>query len=386
MMKLWIVIGLLCAFVGCSNAPPPPPTVAPTEPPPATAASVAAEPDIVVPDGFQITVAYRGLDLPTALAGDGKQLYVTEFQSGLVKRLTDTNGDGIFDNNTKFAEGFKFPRGIAIEPKTGDVYVASLGQINALRDTNGDGVADENRVVIDNLFYVDASHANNGIAFGPDGKLYITEGHPRQNQVQINPKNKRVRYKGEPVSEWAGTILRADPDGKNIEIFAKGFRNPYDLAFDAQGALYATDNGEDLKQGKPEGDELNLIEQGGDYGFPFFVADPPPDSGTRAPLINFEQASSPNGLVIYESDHFPAEYRGNIFVALFSDPRRIARVFRDANGKWQSVDFITGLNRPIDLVVGADGALYIADMNSGEGRNTADPNNPAVIYRVDVTK
>ncbi len=386
MMKLWIVIGLLCAFVGCSNATPPPPTVAPTEPPPATAASVAVEPDIVVPDGFQITVAYRGLDLPTALAGDGKQLYVTEFQSGLVKRLTDTNGDGIFDNNTKFAEGFKFPRGIAIEPKTGDVYVASLGQINALRDTNGDGVADENRVVIDNLFYVDASHANNGIAFGPDGKLYITEGHPRQNQVQINPKNKRVRYKGEPVSEWAGTILRADPDGKNIEIFAKGFRNPYDLAFDAQGALYATDNGEDLKQGKPEGDELNLIEQGGDYGFPFFVADPPPDSGTRAPLINFEQASSPNGLVIYESDHFPAEYRGNIFVALFSDPRRIARVFQDANGKWQAVDFITGLNRPIDLVVGADGALYIADMNSGEGRNTADPNNPAVIYRVDVTK
>jgi len=385
MMKLWIVIGLLCAFVGCSNATPPPPTVAPTEPPP-TAASVAVEPDIVVPDGFQITVAYRGLDLPTTLAGDGKQLYVTEFQSGLVKRLTDTNGDGIFDNNTKFAEGFKFPRGIAIEPKTGDVYVASLGQINALRDTNGDGVADENRVVIDNLFYVDASHANNGIAFGPDGKLYITEGHPRQNQVQINPKNKRVRYKGEPVSEWAGTILRADPDGKNIEIFAKGFRNPYDLAFDAQGALYATDNGEDLKQGKPEGDELNLIEQGGDYGFPFFVADPPPDSGTRAPLINFEQASSPNGLVIYESDHFPAEYRGNIFVALFSDPRRIARVFQDANGKWQAVDFITGLNRPIDLVVGADGALYIADMNSGEGRNTADPNNPAVIYRVDVTK
>ena len=171
MMKLWIVIGLLCAFVGCSNATPPPPTVAPTEPPP-TAASVAVEPDIVVPDGFQITVAYRGLDLPTALAGDGKQLYVTEFQSGLVKRLTDTNGDGIFDNNTKFAEGFKFPRGIAIEPKTGDVYVASLGQINALRDTNGDGVADENRGGIQRALRVKGKVVRVAKSFGENFDIF----------------------------------------------------------------------------------------------------------------------------------------------------------------------------------------------------------------------
>ncbi|TAH50760.1 MAG: hypothetical protein EYC68_13065 [Chloroflexota bacterium] len=371
----------LLVLIGCATSTPAP-TTAPVATP--TIEQTEALPERAlphVPEGFRITVAQENLELPTTIATDGKHFYVTEFQSGRVKRLTDTNGDGVFDEVKIFAEGFRFPRGIAIETKTGDIFISSLGQVNRLRDSNGDGVADTNDVILDKLFYVDASHANNSIAFGPDGKLYVTIGHPRETQIEI--RGKRVFFKGKRVPEAAGTIMRANSDGSDLEIYARGFRNPFDLFFASDGTLYATDNGEDKKTGKPEGDELNLIVQGGDYGFPFFLGEPPLDSGTLGPLIEFQQASSPDGLVMYEADQFPEEYRGNIFLALFSDPRKVIRAWRDENGKWQYQDFVTQMNRPIDLTVGADGALYIADMNSGEGRNTADPNNPAVIYRVE---
>ncbi len=374
--QVLVLLAALFLSFGCASATPTPaPTAEPTDAP-----STETLPQ--VPEGFRITVAYDNLNVPTTIATDGKHFYVTEFQTGLVKRLTDANGDGVLDQETMLAEGFDHPRGVAIESKTGDIFISSIGHVHRLRDPNGDGVADQNDVIFQDLFYVDASHANNSIAFGPDGKLYLTSGSPRLNQIEIR-KNGKLFYEGERLPETAGTILRANPDGTNLEVYAKGFRNPFDLIFSRDGKLYATDNGEDKKEGKPEGDELNEIVQGGDYGYPFFLGDPPPDSKTIAPLVNFPQASSSDGLVMYEADQFPAEYRGSIFVALFSDPRKVVRAWRDENGKWQHQDFVTQMNRPIDLIVGADGALYIADMNTGASRGNADPNNPAVIYRIE---
>lgn len=341
----------------------------------------------LVPEGFKISVAYTPLELPTAMLLDGKgYLFVTEFQSGLVKRLTDTNDDGTFDTETTFAKGFEFPRGLAIEPKSGDLYVVSLGKIQALRDTNDDGVADDTRMILDKLYFVDASHANNNIVFGPDGRMYITEGQPRKTQLELRPKQNKVLYKGQPLPEWAGTILSANADGSDVQVYAKGFRNPFGVVFDSKGALYATENGEDVGNGQPEGDELNLIEKGNDYGFPFILGDPPADGKTTAPLISFPHSTSPDGLAVYEADQFPAQYKGSIFIALFSDPRRVVRAWKDAvTGKWQYEDFVTNMDRPIAVAVGADGSLYIADMNSGAGRNQPGE-NPSVIYRVEYVR
>lgn len=381
----WLLACAAILLCSCAVAPPPVPT-----PTPAPAATPTDDLEVqnapapqgapIVPDGFKISVAYTPLELPTSLLMDGNHLYVTEFQSGLVKRLTDTNNDGNYDEVTTVASGFSFPRGLAINPTTQELYVASLGKISAVTDTNGDGIGDSTRVVMDKLYYVDASHANNGIRFGPDGKLYIEEGQPRKTQLDIR-KNK-IFYKGAELPETAGTILVANPDGSNVQVYARGFRNPYDMVFDSKGNLYATENGEDVQNGKPEGDELNLIVKGGDYGYPRILGDPPADSKTNPPLISFPQSTSPDGLVVYEAKQFPAKYQGSIFIALFSEPRRVVRAWKDdTTGKWQYEDFVTNLDRPVALAVGPDGSLYIADMNSGEGRNQPGE-RPSVIYRV----
>lgn len=345
--------------------------------------------DIRVPENFRVQEFARDVQEPSALAfDDAGNLYYTELVDGNVVRLRDTNGDGAADEKKNFASGFANPRGLAW--RDGMLYVSSRGQINTLRDTNGDGVADENKIILDNLFSLDVQHSNNGIAFGPDGKLYIAIGGPRVGQLEL--KDKTYWYEGQPRDAWqfAG-VLQVDADGKNPKLFARGLRNPYAIAFDANGNLYATDNGDETIP-VPDGDELNVVEQGADYGYPYFFGVPPAWSETRAPLVSFIPHTAPTGITVYNvgaatTNAFPPRFRGDIFVALYwharpnSRYREVVRVVRqEQDGKinWSVRDFADGLDRPVALAIGPDGALYIADLRGGK----ADPEAPGAIYRI----
>jgi glucose/arabinose dehydrogenase len=354
----------------------------------AAAASVAIDhpglASINLPEGFRVREFAAGVQEPNSLAfDDAGNLYYTELLDGNIVRLRDTNGDGVSDERNVFASGFNLPRGLAWND--GKLYVSSRGQINALTDSNDDGTADQNELIKDGLFSLDIQHSNNGIAFGPDGKLYLAIGGPRIGELEL--RGQEYWFEGEPSKDWqfAG-VMQMDSDGKNAGMFATGLRNPYALAFNSAGQLFATDNGDESIP-DPDGDELNLIQKGEDYGYPYYFGIPPPWAGTRAPLIRFTPHTAPTGLVAYEGDNFPAEYRDNIITALYwrglpgNSYRAVARIVptvQDGITKWELHDFISGLDRPIALAVGPDGALYIADMRGGK----ADPEAPGAIYRV----
>ena len=129
-----------------------------------------------------------------------------------------------------------------------------------LRDGDGDGRADEEQVIISGL--PNRVHQNNGLAFGPDGKLYFTNGSTCN---LCHEKDER-----------SATILRSNLDGSGLEVYALGLRNPYDLAFDGEGGLWATANEHDLFEPADDGltplrdppEELNYIVEGGHYGWP----------------------------------------------------------------------------------------------------------------------
>jgi len=338
------------------------PTLVPTIP-----ASVIELEGAEVQTGFSL-IKFAEVYRPTAFAFDAQgRLYVTSVDSNIYV-LSDDNKDGRADSQTIFASGYYLPLGITVRIQTGEVYVSHQGHITVLTDTDNDGKADEKRILVDSLPF--DLHQNDNLKFGPDGWLYMGLGSTCNACSDIDPRS--------------ASILRFSVDTGESEVYATGMRNPYDLAFHpVTGELFATDNGrDDLGMDSPF-EELNLIVQNGDYGYPYCwnEQDQPGCENTIPAVAFFESHSSADGLDFYNGDRFPAEYKGNAFVSIFGSWLKpnvqtgIQRVILTPNGdsytgqtEW-FIRFPQGV-MPLPLLFGPDGALYVGDyINS-------------VIYRV----
>ncbi|MCH8901603.1 MAG: PQQ-dependent sugar dehydrogenase [Chloroflexi bacterium] len=342
------------------------PTQIPTLAPAATATPTPAIPDtppsttLDLPDGFAAYVIADGFIQPTSIAlSPDYHIYVSE-RAGPVFRLEDADGDGVFEQKVLFAHHLSRVNGIAFSPQ-GQLFVSSQpigagGKVSIVLDTDGDTVGDETQDIITRLAAV--FHQNNGLVFGPDGKLYITNGAECRDCILRN--------------ERSGTILQANPDGTELRIYARGVRNPYDLVFDAQGRLWATDNGEDPPCNTI--DELNLIEEGGDYGWPYQPTCDALQSGIP-PLVDLGLHTAATGIDYYGAEAFPSVYQGNLFITLWGsliEPPRVGRtlvrvIIDEAAGELVGTlqEFATGFDNPIDVVTDRDGTLLVLDFGSG---------------------
>ncbi len=339
-------------------APAPTETPLPTSTPAIPDAPPATEIDL--PAGFTAYVIADGFNQPTSIAlSPDRHIYVSERERSIF-RLEDADGDGVFEQNVVFTSDLSRVNGIAFSPQ-GQLYVSSQptgsgGKVSIVLDTDGDTVGDEIQDIITRLAAV--FHQNNGLVFGPDGKLYITNGAECLDCILRN--------------ERSGTILQANPDGTELRIYARGVRNPYDLVFDAQGRLWATDNGEDPPCDTI--DELNLIEEGGDYGWPYQPTCDALQSGIP-PLVDLGFHTASTGIDYYGAEAFPSEYQGNLFITLWgslieppSVGRTLVRVTIDeAAGELVGTleEFGTGFDNPIDVVTDRDGTLLVLDYGSG---------------------
>ena len=338
-----------------ATAPAPTPTVAIPNTAPAT--------EIELPDGFAAYAVADGFYRPTSfsLSPDGA-VYVSQ-RHGSVFRLQDNDGDGIFEQRSSFAGGFGDITGIVLAPQ-GALYVSSTGRVTSVRDTDGDTVSDTAQDIIPNL--PNGLHQNNGLVFGPDGKLYLTNGSTCDEC--------------EEADERSGTILRANPDGSDLHVYARGMRNPYDLVFDSGGRLWATDNGSDAPCATI--DELNLIEETGDYGWPYGAGCDPYQSGTP-PAANLGLHTASTGIDQYKGEHFPAGYSGNLFVTLWGsfvyEPQlpqganllRVAIAEGPEAPQATVLPFATGFQHPIDVVMDRDGTLLVLDYGEGSEDDTS---------------
>ncbi len=339
------------------------PTMAPT----ATFGPVPNDFNLTVPPGVWVELVADGLNNPTALAfGDDGALYVGVNNGiypmepvGAIYRFGAAGGDAGFDEPTLFAEELIRPVGLLF--RDGELLVSHYGRVDVLRDSDGDGRADQSRPLIEDLPVQGNLHHNNSLTFGPDGLLYLTLGSATNNGPEPDPLN--------------ATILRYQPEGSQREIFAAGMRNPFDLAFDSEGHLFATDNGCDPPACVDAPEELNYIRQGEHYGFPGVVGAPPAGSETRGPVVTFPPHTSANGLIVYEGAMFP-EWRGHLFVALFGSylegfthvGHRVERVEvrREGDSFSGAVHpFVEGFDRPLDLAVAPDGSILVADFGAG---------------------
>ena len=237
------------------------------------------------------------------------------------------------------------------------------------------------------------NHGVDHIAMGPDGMLYVNSG----SRTDANQPGDDDRYWKGGEHELTACIWRLDPsvaESPKIEIFARGLRNAYGFCWDAQGRMFATDNGPN----EDPAEELNLIQQGKHYGFPYKFSnwaakpypttpDPPrgqtfvspmlnlgPDGamGDGRPIATFTPHSSPSGIV-YLGDDWPEAYRGGFFVARFGNlvPKEKdcgfdllhVRVRTSGAGMLtaRTRTVLAPIARPVDIHLGGKGRLYICE-------------------------
>lgn len=311
-----------------------------------------------LPPSFSLTT-YAEVFQPTSLTfGPDGVLYVAS-TNAVVYAFVDKDGDHHAETRTTFAWDVPLPLGLAWADDK--LYISYTGAVQAVWDTNGNGERDRVQIILENL--PNGRHLNDGLALGPDGYLYMGVGSTCDACREADPRS--------------ATILRFKPDGSAVSLYATGLRNPYDVAFNAVGDLFATDNGrDDLGQSAPP-EELNWIVNGADYGWPDCWEGAPADScagATRAVAV-FTARSSADGLVFYNGNNFPPEYSDNAFVAVFGSyvypeiergVRRV-RLTKDGQAYTAQTDWFLKLDegRPLDVTVGPDGGLYVADYSAG---------------------
>jgi glucose/arabinose dehydrogenase len=377
--KIAALLLMLLAMAACGSSPDdasPNATANPTTPAP-TPAPTESEVEIMpapkadgisLPEGFSAYAIATGFYRPTsvAVANDG-EWYVSS-RHGVVERLTDFDGDGVLEAAAYFSAPPELEVTGLLATPDGGLYLSVTGETLLVRDTDGDGLADESTSVVRDLPH--GRHQNNGLVMGPGGSLFLTNGTTCDD------------CEGE--DSRSGAILQANQDGSDLQVYATGLRNPYDLAFDGQGRLWATDNGSDEPCATV--DELNRIVEGGDYGWPYSGDGCDPFSDGITPTADLGLHVASTGITSYESDAFPDAYHG-LFISLwgsyFTDPELPPQVMRatiqeTANGPNVTVKpFGTGFQHPIDVAVDRDGSLLVLDYGEG-GEN----DRSGTLYRI----
>ena len=317
-----------------------------------------------MPKGFRAEVYASGLTRPTAMAyGPDGRLYVTEEIGRVVTARPLSRRPRVF------AGGFDTPLGLAWSGRT--LYVSAQGRMESVR-LKGRRAAGR-RTVVSGLPF--GLHQQDNVVVGLDGRLYFGSGSTCNACVEDDPRS--------------ATILSVLPSGRDLEIVARGLRNPFGLAFQpGTGRLYVSVNGRDdlPTPDSPEPAEmLVVVERGAHYGWP----DCWPSArlkrmvgscdGVTPPVAYLEAHSSADGLAFYTGSTFPARYRDGVFVALWGqyDSRRHGRrvdfVALGPNGKSPPggvSPFADGFEHPLALAVDPQGALLVADWGRG------------VIYRI----
>lgn len=365
-----------------------------TEPPPPLPAGDRAP--LVAPIGFTATIYSRDVPGARVMIRDNKgTMLVSETSRGKVVALPDVNNDGKADSTKTVLDGLKQPHGLAVQcssANTCTLYVAETGALKSYSYNADTQTATFQKTLTD--LPVGEGHFTRTILTDSDGThLLISIGS------DCNVCNE--------VDSRRASIMLLDLTTGATSSYARGLRNSVFMAIDPIGkGVWATENGRDIMGDDIPPDEINIIRQGGDYGWPVCYGDNVHDTdfdrrgsdsacvGKVPPHISLQAHSAALGLAFIPKEGWPADMKNDLLVAYHGSWNRsvptgykVVRFDLDAarNASGGPIDFLTGfladgaktdtaIGRPVGLLAEAGGVVYVSDDRAG------------AIYRVAVTK
>ncbi|WP_266065776.1 PQQ-dependent sugar dehydrogenase [Microbulbifer thermotolerans] len=334
-------------------------------------------------DGYRVELFAEAVPNARWLAVTRRgDLIVSQPKRGQVTLLqADADRDGRTDGQRVLIDGLRRPHGLFLHE--GWLYIAESDGVGRVPFDHSDGrLAGRYQKILDGLGD-QGNHWTKTIAMGPDGWIYLSSGSTCNVCEEKDPRR--------------ATIMRFKPDGSDFEIYATGLRNS--VGFDwspRDGGLYATDNGRDWLGDDFPPCELNLIEKGAFYGWPYANGDriPDPDFGvngtqkvkekiaaSRPPVHQFAAHNAPLGITFLRSPTQPAGYRDAALVALHGswnrstkDGYKVVSLHWDEHGNIYQKDFLWGFlaedgeavyGRPVAIVEDSAGNIYISDDYAG---------------------
>ncbi|MCW0219289.1 MAG: hypothetical protein OJI67_13265 [Prosthecobacter sp.] len=254
--------------------------------------------------------------------------------------LEDTDHDGKADKSTVFAEGLHIPT--AVIPGDGGAYVANSTEVLFLKDTDGDLKADERTILLSGFGTEDTHHLLHTLRHTPEGLLSFNQSIYIHSHIETPYGVRRL---------MGGGIWEFRPETRKLEVLSKGLINPWGYEFDHWGQSFATDGA--------GGEGLNYIFLGS-----VFKTSP----GAARTLSGLSPGQpKQSGLEVIDDPHWPEEWQGTWITNDFRG-NRVNHFKVSASGSGyiaKQEDDVLASNhrafRPIDVRVGPDGALYIAD-------------------------
>jgi glucose/arabinose dehydrogenase len=333
---------------------------------------------IMLPAGFDIGVFASNVGQARFMAvrpSDGA-LFVAD-QNGRILILPDANHDGKADGTIVFASGLNLPSSIAFYQDW--VYVGETNQVSRFKATdNAVQPQGAKEIVIPNL--PTGGHFTRTVAFGPDGKLYLSIGS------SCNVCNEK--------DERRAAISVYNPDGTNGRLFATGLRNAVGITWQpGTNQMWAAVNGRDNLGDNLPPDDLRKVNDGVFYGWPYCYNGPNPNPEYKDPSkcanvpvddVALPAHSAALGLTFGDRFNAPQAYKESIYIAYHGSWNRsvktgykVVRVPMVNGTPGQPQDFAWGWlpgsadnpgqvwGRPVGVTVGSDGALYVTDDSGG---------------------
>jgi glucose/arabinose dehydrogenase len=333
---------------------------------------------VTLPKGFTISVYAEGMsDVRLMTLGPGGDVYATLTAGGRVVRVSDANRDGVADRVTTVASGLNAPHGIAFRGDT--LYLAETNRVVRFDRPGGAPT-----VVVPHL-PSNGGHFTRTMLFQDDHFL-VSVGSSCNLCDERDPRR--------------AAVMRYNLDGGGETPFATGLRNSVGLAINpVTHEVWATNNDRDNLGDDLPPDRVNILRPGGFYGWPFcYLPNKPNPEYQRTsgrcpeaigPAVTLPAHAAPLGLAFYTGQTFPAEYRGDLFVALHGSWNRMLPVgygvvrvhldqgrpvgapqaflsgFREGNADALTPQVGRVWGRPVGLLVLPDGSLLVSDDEGG---------------------